>query len=75
MSFHLANLHRSGLIAQRRESRSLIYSADYDRITGLFGFLMEDCCAGRPELCEPLSEIAARAACCETPATAKGGQA
>jgi DNA-binding transcriptional ArsR family regulator len=32
LSFHLAHLNRAGLIAQRRESRSLIYSADFERI-------------------------------------------
>src|SRR5690242_18246284 len=29
LSFHLAHLTRAGLIQQRRESRSLIYSADF----------------------------------------------
>jgi hypothetical protein len=54
---------RTGLIASRRDSRSVIYSADYARITDLLGFLMEDCCQGRPEICAP---IAALAACCAT---------
>lgn len=67
LSFHLAHLHRAGLITQRRESRSLIYSAAYERIAGLIGFLLEDCCGGRMEVCVPLAEIAARAACCEAP--------
>lgn len=64
VSFHLANLTRSGMIAQRRESRSLIYTADYDRVLALIAFLLEDCCGGRPEICTPLAEIASRAACC-----------
>src|SRR5437763_9922323 len=64
MSTHLAILTRAGLIRSRRESRSIIYSADYPQITGLLGFLMEDCCQGRPEICAP---IAAMAACCPTP--------
>ena|SRR5690349_6539436 len=46
LSFHLAHLHRAGLIAQRRESRSLIYSADYQAMNRLIGFLTENCCAG-----------------------------
>src|SRR5690606_41394518 len=29
MSFHLAQLANAGLVTQRRESRSIIYSADY----------------------------------------------
>ena len=32
MSFHLAQLANAGLVTQRRESRSIIYSADYVRI-------------------------------------------
>ncbi|WP_304178051.1 helix-turn-helix transcriptional regulator, partial [Phenylobacterium aquaticum] len=51
MSTQLAILTRAGLIRSRRESRSVIYSADYDQIGGLIGFLMQDCCQGRPEVC------------------------
>lgn len=46
ISFHLKELERSGLIAQRRESRSILYSADYDALSGLVKFLMHDCCSG-----------------------------
>jgi ArsR family transcriptional regulator, arsenate/arsenite/antimonite-responsive transcriptional repressor len=58
LSFHLAHLHRAGLIAQRRESRSLIYSADYDSMDALIGFLTENCCAG--SACAPSSTPAKR---------------
>lgn len=51
LSFHLAHLNRAGLIEQRRESRSLIYSADFARMNALVGFLTENCCGGRP--CKP----------------------
>ncbi|WP_028748492.1 ArsR/SmtB family transcription factor [Rhizobium mesoamericanum] len=50
ISFHLKELERSGLIAQRRESRSIVYSADYDALSGLVTFLMHDCCAGHPRV-------------------------
>lgn len=50
LSFHLAQLQEAGLIAQRREGRSLIYSADYARMDALVGFLTENCCGG--EACE-----------------------
>ena len=43
LSFHLAHLTRAGLIQQRREGRSLIYSADYVAMNALVGFLMENC--------------------------------
>ena len=46
LSFHLAQLARAGLILQERRHRSLIYSADYDAMNALVGFLMENCCAG-----------------------------
>jgi ArsR family transcriptional regulator len=65
MSTQLAILNRAGLIRARRESRSIIYTADYPQITALLGFLMEDCCQGRAEICAP---IAAMAACCPNPA-------
>jgi DNA-binding transcriptional ArsR family regulator len=44
LSFHLAQLNHAGLIVQRRESRSIIYSADYGRMNSLMGFLTENCC-------------------------------
>ena len=46
LSFHLAQLHRAGLIAQRREGRSLIYTADYAAMDRLVAYLMENCCGG-----------------------------
>ena len=46
LSFHLAHLHRAGLISQERRSRSLIYAADYAAMNALIGYLMENCCAG-----------------------------
>lgn len=68
LSTHLNVLTQAGLIHARRESRSIIYTADYARMRELLGFLLEDCCGGAPEVCAPLAEIAARAACCETAA-------
>ena len=46
LSHHLALLHEAGLVAQRRNGRSLIYSADYAAMERLLGFLTENCCAG-----------------------------
>ena len=46
LSFHLAQLRHAGLIAVRRDGRSLIYSADYAGMNELMGFLTENCCGG-----------------------------
>jgi ArsR family transcriptional regulator, arsenate/arsenite/antimonite-responsive transcriptional repressor len=46
LTFHLQNLQRAGLITQRRASRHLIYSVDFDSIDGLVEYLTENCCAG-----------------------------
>jgi DNA-binding transcriptional ArsR family regulator len=64
LSTHLTILGHTGLIRSRREGRSIIYSADYDRMRDLLGFLVADCCAGRPEICGSLGDLATDAACC-----------
>jgi DNA-binding transcriptional ArsR family regulator len=46
LSFHLAHLNRAGLITQSRDGRSLIYAADFAAMSGLVGFLTENCCGG-----------------------------
>jgi ArsR family transcriptional regulator len=57
LTFHLQNLQRAGLITQQRSSRQLIYSADFDAMNGLIGYLTENCCAASGgscvETCQP----------------------
>jgi DNA-binding transcriptional ArsR family regulator len=53
-TFHLKELVNAGLIEARREAQSIIYSADYEGLRDLIGFLMKDCCNGRPEICAPI---------------------
>jgi DNA-binding transcriptional ArsR family regulator len=54
LTFHLQSLERAGLIAQRRESRQLIYSADFTAMSALVGYLTDNCCAGSiAECCPP----------------------
>ena len=64
LSTHLNILGHAGLIRSRRDGRSVIYSADYDGMRSLLGFLIEDCCAGRPEICVPLPDVTSGAGCC-----------
>jgi ArsR family transcriptional regulator, arsenate/arsenite/antimonite-responsive transcriptional repressor len=58
LSFHLARLKHAGLVDVRRESRSLIYSANYRTMNALLSYLTENCCQGRPEICMPASRLA-----------------
>ena len=51
LTFHLQALHRAGLIVQRREGRQLFYSADFQAMNTLVGYLTENCCAGSGEGC------------------------
>lgn len=58
LTFHLQTLQRAGLIAQRRESRQLIYSADFEVMNALVGYLTENCCAGSDRSCGPACQPA-----------------
>jgi DNA-binding transcriptional ArsR family regulator len=59
LSANLTVLLNAGLVRNERQGRSIRYFADMDGLRGLLVFLLEDCCAGRPELCQPLvDEIA-----------------
>ena len=51
LSFHLKTLQYAGLLERKRESRSLIYSANFSTMEALMGYLMENCCQGHPETC------------------------
>jgi DNA-binding transcriptional ArsR family regulator len=54
LSAQLLVLSNAGLTAARRDGRSIIYAVKFDAMRDLLGFLTEDCCGGRPELCAPL---------------------
>ena len=55
LSFHLKELARAGLVHSHRESRQIIYAVDFAGMQGLLGFLTDDCCQRRPELCAPVA--------------------
>ena len=52
LSFHLAQLVRAGLAQSKQDGRFVIYSADFQNMTALVGYLTENCCGGRS--CEPV---------------------
>jgi len=59
MSANLRVLLNSGLISNERSGRTIRYFANYGAMRGLLAFLMEDCCGGNPEICQPIiDEIA-----------------
>src|ERR1700722_19018284 len=62
MSAQLLILANAGLVKARREGRSILYAADFNRMGALLLFLTEDCCGGRPEICAPL--FSAASSCC-----------
>jgi DNA-binding transcriptional ArsR family regulator len=64
LSANLNVLSHAGLVSSQRQGRSIIYTAAYDRMAGLFRFLLEDCCQGSAAVCGPVAEIASRAAFC-----------
>ncbi len=45
LSFHLSHLANAGLVTARREGRSIIYSAAFDRMDALMAYLTRHCCA------------------------------
>ena len=53
LSASLTVLSHAGLATSRRDGRSIIYAAAYERMSDLLDFLMSDCCAGNPQLCAP----------------------
>ena len=64
LSFHLAQLANAGLVRSRQDGRFVYYSADFDAMNGLVGFLTENCCGGNA--CGP------QAVACAPAATKKG---
>ena len=64
LSSSLTILSHAGLVSSERQGRSIIYAAAYERMAELLGFLVKDCCNGRPEICAPLAAITQELACC-----------
>jgi len=59
LSNNLNILSAAGLVRSAREGRSIRYFARMETMRALLAFLLEDCCGGRSELCQPvLDQIA-----------------
>jgi len=53
MSFHLKEMSYADMVHSRQESRFVIYSANFETMNSLLGFLTMNCCGGSP--CTPLT--------------------
>ncbi|TMV59376.1 winged helix DNA-binding protein, partial [Thioclava sp. BHET1] len=51
MSNYLAALTRAGLVTQDRAGTSLLYAIHMSGVQQMFGYLLKDCCRGRPDIC------------------------
>ncbi len=56
LSNYLNALLRADLVAQERVGTSLLYSIDTKNVQHMLGFLLNDCCRGRPDICMPLEQ-------------------
>lgn len=56
LSFHVAQLKRCGLVTCERHGTSLVYSANFDAMNEIVGYLTENCC-GRGVQCAPVCEV------------------
>ena len=56
LSAHLTALSEAGLVQSRRNGTSIYYALAADRTQAFTGYLLEDCCRGRPDLCAPNPE-------------------
>jgi len=46
LSFHLKELANAGMVESRQDGRFVFYSANYEQMNGLLGYLTENCCQG-----------------------------
>jgi ArsR family transcriptional regulator, arsenate/arsenite/antimonite-responsive transcriptional repressor len=53
LTFHFDRLRDAGLVAVRRDGRSMIYAARFEAMNGLLAFLTENCCQGAAEARAP----------------------
>ena len=55
LSTYIGALMQAGLVTQERRGTSLRYAIDLAAARDTIGYLLNDCCRGRPEICLPLT--------------------
>jgi DNA-binding transcriptional ArsR family regulator len=53
LSFHLKELSHANLVVARQEGRFIFYSANFEQMGELVGFLTENCCGRDGVSCAP----------------------
>lgn len=53
LNHHLTQLNHAGLSQSRQEGRYVFHTANFQAMTDLLGFLMENCCGGQQACCPP----------------------
>ncbi len=48
LSFHLKELAHAGMVEAQQAGRFVIYTANFETMDALLGFLTENCCGGNP---------------------------
>jgi DNA-binding transcriptional ArsR family regulator len=69
LSFHLKELAHAGLIQARQQGRFIYYSATYDYMRKVLGYLTENCCASDGVECPPGRAAKSCAKSCAKPKT------
>ena len=59
LSFHLKALSQAGLIEAERNSRNILYRANFEEMQALVDFLTQNCCGGDPSKCAPEVRVSA----------------
>lgn len=49
-SFHLAALEHASVVHSERQSRNIVYRADFATLGNLISFLLNDCCQSNPDI-------------------------
>ncbi|WP_438970532.1 ArsR/SmtB family transcription factor [Methylophaga sp.] len=78
MSFHLTHLVNAGIVHSKKQGRSVIYMADFERMNALISYMVKDCCSGEManihEDTKTGSAIIKLSACCGTSAVTGGAK-
>lgn len=54
LSFHVKELSHAGLVNRQSAGTFVRYTANFDSMNELVGYLTENCCGGKPDKCKPM---------------------